>query len=141
MKHIPTYEEFVNEALDVTKNAKKLDAFGGILPVKIIHAEDSNSYMDSGSNVTDRIIPDLNNLQKDYSIDIEEGKYGGLIRLIKNKNSPAIGQITYSTVYGAERIISYQNSKMIAQSWYLNYIFKTAKEAEDAFKNLVKKYS
>lgn len=145
MKHIPTFDGFLNEktqklteGLDVNKNANKLAVFGGILPVKIIHTEESNSYNDSGSNVTDKIVPDLNNLEQKYIL-----KHSGN-KLILAKSSGAFnqpGHIQYDTEYGANRIISYQNSSMIKQNWHLNFIFKPAEEAKTAFDNLLKKYT
>ena len=134
MKHIHTFEGFLNEAVlnesvfDVQKNAKKLAIFG-VMPVKIIHAEEANSYMDSGTSVTDRIIPDFNTLEYMY-------------RMYKQPNWDRIdfekgGGISYDTNYGAGRIISFQSPKMEKQSWYLNLIFANKEDAKTAWDNFI----
>jgi hypothetical protein len=133
MKHIQDFESFLNEAalnesvFDVQKNAKKLTIFG-VMPVKIIHAEQSNDYRDSGTSVTDRIIPDFNTLEYTYKMRKQPGD-----KISFEKG----GGIGYSTDYGAERIISFQNPKMQKQSWYLNLIFANKEDAKTAWDNFI----
>jgi hypothetical protein len=131
-KNLPTFDEFLNESVfDVQKNASKLKIFG-VMPVKIIHAGQWNDYQDSGSSVTDRIIPDFNQLEYKYRI-LPIGN-GDTIRF-GNFKGDMFGGISYTTAYGADRIISYQNQKMQRQSWYLNLIFATARDAQTAWEN------
>jgi hypothetical protein len=131
MKHIQDFESFLNEAelnesvLDVQKNAKKLTIFG-VMPIKIIHAEQSNDYRDSGSSVTDGIIPDFNRLEYTYIMHKQPGE-----KISFEKG----GGISYDTNYGADRIISYQNPKMQKQSLYLNLIFANKEDAKTAWAN------
>lgn len=125
--------------VDINKNSVKLEVFG-ILPKSIIIAEESNSYLNSGTRFTDKKIPNFSTLNyKYYLLDpkdwnknkIQFGLSGGKIG----------GGIRYTNQYGAGRIISFQTPSMEKQSWHLNLIFETESDAKTAWENLLKHYN
>lgn len=124
--------------IDIDKNSVKFQVFG-VLPKRVIIAEESNSYLNSGTRFTDRKIPNFSTLNKKYYLlnpyewnknKIPFGLSGGKIG----------GGITYTKEYGAGRIISFQTPSMEKQSWHLNLIFETETDAKTAWLNLNKHY-